>query len=54
MEETDGDGCVEIAGNQVRVKRRQIISGETVRQLFRDFFQGTETAEPVGWEDMEL
>ena len=51
---TDGDGCVVIAGNQVKVKRNQILSGETVRLLFQDFFQGTETPDSVEWTDMEM
>lgn len=50
---TDADSCVVIAGNQVTVKQQQILSGETVRQLFQDFFQGTETADSMEWADMD-
>lgn len=51
---TNADACVVIAGNQVKVKQDQILSGESVRQLFRDFFQGTETVDSVKWTDMEM
>lgn len=51
-EEDDADSSVVIAGNAVRVKKRQILSGETVRRLFQDFFQGTETVDSVEWADM--
>ena len=50
----DEYGLVEIAGNQVKVKQNQILSGETVRQLFLDFFQGTQTMDSVEWIDMEM
>lgn len=53
-EKTNADGCVVIAGNQVKVKQNQILSGETVRQLFQDFFQGTATVDSVEWTDMDL
>lgn len=53
-EKDDADSSVVIAGNPVRVKQRQILSGETVRRLFQDFFQGTETVDSVEWTDMDL
>ena len=51
---SDGDGSVMIAGNPVKVKRRQILSGKTVQKLFQDFFQETETVDSVEWVNMEL
>lgn len=50
----DADSRVVIAGNPVSVKQRQILSGGTVRRLFQDFFQGTETVDCVQWEDMDI
>ncbi len=52
--ESDEEGCVEIAGNQVRVKRHQILSGGTVQQLFWDFLRQTETADQIGWTEIQL
>ncbi|MDE7477747.1 MAG: hypothetical protein K2M91_07330 [Lachnospiraceae bacterium] len=51
--QTNEKGSVMIAGNQVKVKRQQILSGETVRQLFYDFFQMTKTMDSVEWVDMQ-
>ncbi len=52
--ESDEEDCVEIAGNQVREKRHQILSGGTVQQLFWDFFRQTETADQIGWTEIQL
>ena len=48
---TDETGSVSIAGNHVKVKQCQILSNDIVEQLFRDFFQETETTEAIKWTE---